>query len=88
MTLQTPFEHIIFTEFDGREGVLVDLNAKRYYTLNETAMLVWSGLERGRALPDIVDDLTNAYEVTPEHASASIERLLDDLRAHKLIRQQ
>jgi hypothetical protein len=81
-----PHEHIVYTEFDGCEAVLVDLNAKRYYTLNETAMLIWRELERGRTKAEIVRALTAAYDVTEEHAAASIERLLTSLAAHKLLR--
>lgn len=76
----------MFTEFDGTEAVLVDLNTKRYYTLNETAMLVWRALEQRRSLPEIVAELTTTYDVTAEHAATSIERLLASLTAHRLLR--
>ena len=36
-----PQDHVIFTDLDGLEGVLVDLNTRKYYQLNETAALVW-----------------------------------------------
>jgi hypothetical protein len=81
-----PQEHVVFTEFDEGEGVLVDLNTKKYFQLNETALIVWRGLERGRALGEIVEEMTAAYEVTPEHAAESVRRLLDSLRAYKLVR--
>lgn len=81
-----PHEHIVYTEFDGSEAVLVDLNTKRYYTLNETAMLVWRALERGRTKDEIVHELTGLYEVTPEHATAAVERLLTSLATHGLLR--
>ena len=81
-----PHEHIVYTEFDGREAVLVDLNTKRYYTLNETAMLIWRALESGRTKAEIVLELTASYEVTPEHAAASIEHLLTSLATHRLLR--
>jgi Coenzyme PQQ synthesis protein D (PqqD) len=81
-----PHEHIVYTEFDGREAVLVDLNTKRYFTLNETAMLIWRALEAGRTKAEIVHELTGNYEVTPEHAAAAIERLLNSLAAHRLLR--
>ena len=81
-----PHEHIVSTEFEGGEGVLVDLNTKRYYQLNETAMLVWRCLEKGFAAPDIVREMTAAYAVTPEHAAGSIEKLLGKLQAHRLVR--
>jgi hypothetical protein len=88
MTTDTslPHEHIVSTEFDGGEGVLVDLNSKRYYQLNETAMFVWRCLEKGKAISEIVSELTGAYDVTAEHATASVERLLHNLQAHKLVR--
>ena len=88
MTEQTlrPHEHIVYTEFDGREAVLVDLNTKRYYTLNETAMLIWRALETGRTKDEIVRELTGNYDVSIEHAAASVERLLTALAAHRLVR--
>ncbi|HEX8070951.1 MAG TPA: PqqD family protein [Pyrinomonadaceae bacterium] len=81
-----PHDHVVYTEFDGREAVLVDLNTKRYYTLNETAMLVWRELERGRTKAEIVGALQAVYDVTPAEAEAAIERLLAALAAHRLLR--
>lgn len=81
-----PHDQVVYTEFDGSEAVLVDLNTKRYYTLNETAMLVWRSLERGRTKAEIVQEMTEAYDVTVEHAAASVERLLASLTAHRLLR--
>ena len=80
-----PHSHVVYTEFDGREAVLVDLNTKRYYTLNETAMLVWRGLERGQTRDEIAREICKRYEVDEEHASQSIERLINSLAAHRLL---
>jgi len=82
-----PHEHIVFTEFDDREGVLVDLNAKRYYTLNETAMFIWRGLESKRTRDEIIREITDAYDVTPEHAAHSLDKLVASLQARKLLQQ-
>lgn len=87
-TAPIPFDHIVFTEFDDREGVLVDLNAKRYYTLNETATHVWRLLEKHCTFAEIVNELTAIYDVTDAHAAASVERLLSDLRMRGLVRQR
>ena len=84
--IPVPHEHVVSTEFDGGEGVLVDLNSKRYYQLNETAMLVWRGLERGVSADEIISEMTSAYEVTPDHAAESLARLLHNLQTHKLVR--
>lgn len=80
-----PHSHVVYTEFDGREAVLVDLNTKRYYTLNETAMLVWRGLERGQTKDEIANQICERYDVSAEHAAMSIERLLTSLAAHRLL---
>jgi hypothetical protein len=85
-TAPIPCDHIVATEFEGSEGVLVDLNAKRYYQLNATAMFIWQCLEKGQSVSEIVSGLTENYEVTSEHAEASIVRLILDLETRKLIR--
>ena len=80
-----PHSHVVYTEFDGREAVLVDLNTKRYYTLNETAMLIWQGLDRGKTTSEIVSEICEHYDVTAEHATASVQRLVESLAAHRLL---
>ena len=80
-----PLNHVIFSGFNDGEGMLVDLKKKNYYQLNETAALIWRCLEKGQPVPEIIGELTKVYDVTPEHAAASIERLLLHLQTHKLI---
>jgi hypothetical protein len=81
-------KHVVVTDFDGGQGILVDLNTKRYYQLNETAMIVWKGLEQGKTLGDIVADVTSNYEVEPDHAQMSVQRLLDSFQTYKLVSAQ
>ncbi|HEV2708347.1 MAG TPA: PqqD family protein [Pyrinomonadaceae bacterium] len=83
----TPHNHIVFTEFDDGEGVLVDLNTKRYYQLNETAALVWRALEQGKSTREVVEELTAVYDVTREHATESVEKLLRSFQSNKLVVQ-
>ena len=80
-----PSKHVVFTDFDGGEGMLVDLNTKKYYQLNETAMLVWKGLEQGKTLPEIVALVTSEYEVTTDHATRSVEKLVGSFQSYKLV---
>ena len=65
----TPGKHVVATDFDGGEGILVDLNTKKYYQLNETAMIVWRGLEQGKTTTEI----------------AAVERIVDNFQTYKLI---
>jgi hypothetical protein len=80
-----PHEHVVFTDLDEGEGVLVDLNAKRYYTLNETALFVWRLLEKRAPADEIVREMTESYDVTPEQARASVERLISELSQRNLL---
>jgi coenzyme PQQ synthesis protein D (PqqD) len=80
-----PGKHVVVTDFDGGEGILVDLNTKKYFQLNETAMVVWKGLEQGKSVGEIADDITARYEVAPDNATRSVERILDNFQNYKLL---
>ena len=81
----TPGKHVVVTDFDGGEGILVDLNTKKYFQLNETAMVVWKGLEQGKTVREIADDITGQYEIALENATRSVERIVDNFRTYKLL---
>ena len=78
-------DHVVCTEFEGGEGILVDLNTKRYYQLNETALLIWKGLEQGCTSEEIVNEVLAQYAVDPGHARQSVETLLRSLISYRLV---
>jgi hypothetical protein len=80
-----PGKHVVVTDFDGGEGILVDLNTKKYFQLNETAMIVWRGLEQGKTPGEIAGDITGRYEVALDNATRSVERIVDNFRTYKLL---
>lgn len=80
-----PGKHVVVTDFDGGEGILVDLNTKKYFQLNETAMVVWKGLEQGKTVGEIAHDITAQYEVAPDNAVRSVERILGNFQSYKLL---
>lgn len=82
----TPHTHVIFTDLDGAEGVLVDLNTKQYFQLNETACVVWRGVANGMPALDIAREMTTRYDVTLEHAQSSVDAALGLLATHRLVR--
>jgi hypothetical protein len=81
-----PHEHVIFTDLDGVEGVLVDLETKQYYQLNETASAVWRGLTTGQTAPEVAEHLTTIYDVTPTQARASVDAILLEFHARRLLK--
>lgn len=80
-----PGKHVVVTDFDGGDGILVDLNTKKYYQLNETAMVVWKGLEQGKTTGEIAVDITSNYEVALDKATVSVERIVDNFQNYKLV---
>ena len=80
-----PGKHVVVTDFEVGEGILVDLNTRKYYQLNETAMVVWKGLEQGKTTNEIAADITSTYEVGLDRATLSVERILDNFQTYKLI---
>jgi hypothetical protein len=80
-----PGKHVVVTDFDGGEGILVDLNTKKYFQLNETAMVVWKGLEQGKSVGEIAGDIVDRYEVALDNATVSVERILDNFQNYKLL---
>jgi hypothetical protein len=87
-TAPIPHDHVVFTDLDGIEGVLVDLDTKQYFQLNATASLIWRGLARGAAADQIARELTDEYDVTPEHARRSVDAAIADFVAKRLLRSR
>lgn len=85
MSGPTPYEHIVFTEFEDAEGILVDLNTKKYYQLNETAMMIWKGLEDRSSMSEIANRLVANYEVTPEDAQRNVQSLVQQFQDYNLV---
>jgi Coenzyme PQQ synthesis protein D (PqqD) len=80
-----PCEHVVFTEFDDAEGILVDLNTKKYYQLNETAMLIWKGLEQGLGTRQIADQIVATYEITPNDALRNVDQIVEKFQSYSLV---
>lgn len=78
-------DHVVCTEFEGGEGILVDLNTKRYYQLNETALLIWKGLEQSYTPEEIINEVLAQYAVDRGHARQSVETLLRSLISYGLV---
>jgi hypothetical protein len=67
------------------EAVLLHMDTKRYYQLNETGQFIWKLLERGTGAQEIVAQLVETYDVSMDVAAAEYERLIDELSTHGLI---
>ncbi|MGH7720068.1 MAG: PqqD family protein [Gemmatimonadaceae bacterium] len=74
---------LVATLDDG--SVVLNLRTKRYYSLNETAALVWGMLEGDHHTEAIVERILETYEVSDQEARQSVDALLGELVAEELI---
>jgi Coenzyme PQQ synthesis protein D (PqqD) len=76
---------VVATPFDNGEGVLIDLQGKQYFQLNETGWLIWQRLTDGHSPAQIAAALVAEYEVSEVQAEASVQRLLADFQQRELL---
>ena len=69
----------------GDEAVLLDLSAKRYYRLNESAAVVFRALEEGEGRDGAIRRLIDTFEVSRSDAASAVDALLSDLAARRLV---
>jgi hypothetical protein len=83
MTLNTSSD-VLAAHLSG-EAVLLNLSDKSYYRLNETAAAVWSGFEKGESREQILQSLVDQYDIAAEQAESDVNRVIDDMKARKLL---
>lgn len=83
MTYQ-PSPNVVSTTLD-EEAVLLDLDTRRYYSLNETGARIWELLADDQSLDAIAEAITTEWDVSEENARAHVERLLAELEEEGLV---
>ena len=76
--------HVVTTELEDG-AILLNLNTKYYYNLNETGLSIWHALDASGDPETIAEKLTDAYDIDRKQASAYLGVLLDDLEKEGLI---
>ncbi|MCL4479329.1 MAG: PqqD family protein [Deltaproteobacteria bacterium] len=76
---------IIITELDDNEAVLLDLKSERYYSLNETGLLIYKGIEVSLTLEKNIEQLISIYDLDKAEALDSVNTLISKLLNSKLI---
>ena len=79
----------LLTELEDNTGVLLHLDTKFYFTLNDTGVFLWKLLSgEARSAEDLAEKLTEEFEVTRDDALDHVRALLDDLHANRLIERR
>ena len=76
MTVPIDPKKIIYADLDPKEGVVLNLETKNYYRLNETAQSIWKGLSAGKNAETLAEDLTEEFDVSSETARADVDAFL------------
>ena len=76
-------EALVATLSDG--AVLLNLQTKRYFSLNETGTRIWEMVQQTVDEDTIVVALLREYEVEEPMARAEVRRILDELIDAQLI---
>jgi hypothetical protein len=70
--------------FDG-ELVLLDLEGGDYFALDEIGAKFWAGIEAGKTLDALAQEIAAEYEVTLAQAATDLGALRDELLARGLL---
>ncbi|OGL41331.1 MAG: hypothetical protein A3C43_11550 [Candidatus Schekmanbacteria bacterium RIFCSPHIGHO2_02_FULL_38_11] len=75
---------ILCTELDN-EAVLLDLETKCYYGLNEVALQIWNLINGTRKINSIAENICKLFEVAPEKALGSVTKLVKEFEDNGLV---
>ena len=75
---------VVHTELEDG-AVLLHLGTKFYYSLNEMGRTIWGLLESIDDPAGLTTRLLGQYQVTEDHARASVARFLEELDREQLI---
>src|SRR6476619_6403398 len=76
--------YLVYETIDG-ETVIVNLKSGNYYSLVGVGSTIWTELEGGRTVDEIVARLGTEYEGKPQEISTGVDELLESLAKEELI---
>jgi coenzyme PQQ synthesis protein D (PqqD) len=80
--IQNP--EVVATELEDG-AVLLNMDTRTYYSLNEVGLAIWRLVERGASDDDVADGLRAAYAADAEQARSAVLRFLELLQAEHLL---
>lgn len=69
------------------EGVVLHLGEKRYFTVNETGLVLLEALKSPRSFAELVAELMKEYEVSEETAAETTRAFLDHCMATAVVQE-
>jgi hypothetical protein len=69
----------------GENVVVLNLFTSEYYTLNETASIIWRALVQGNSAPEIQSLLLEVFDAEPGTINDALQSNLDEWAAEGVI---
>lgn len=76
---------ILFADLDENEAVVLNLESKSYYKLNETGRWIWLRLADGRSPQEAAQELSRAFEVPIDDALGDVAAFVETLRFEAIL---
>ena len=76
---------MVFTELEDGEAVLLHMDTRQYFHLNETGATIWVQLQDGKTHGEISQALEDAYDISQEKAEQSVLDLIETLAEQNLV---
>ena len=76
--------HVIHEIIDG-EAVLVSMETGSYYSIDNVGAAIWSHIENGLSLPQIIEAVASQYTGDQTQIEAGVNQLVAQLQAENLI---
>jgi hypothetical protein len=77
---------VIWRPVDGRV-VGLDLRSSRYFSLNQSAAVLWEELEEDVERDDLARCLVERFGIERAHADADVEAFLNEMRSSGLLEE-
>jgi hypothetical protein len=78
-------DDVVFRELEG-EAVLLNLETGVYFGLNEVGTRIWSLLQEGVSLTQVLDQIQDEYTVSAEVLQEDLLRLVEQMLEKGLVR--
>ena len=79
-------EPLVVSETIDDETIIMHHGSGHYFNCTDSAVLIWSLIERGARLHVVADRLASSFELTHEQALDVVRRFVSTLVEHDLIR--
>ena len=74
----------VVSDMDG-EKVMLSVHNGKYYNLGEVGGLIWELLDHPKSVKELVDRLTEEYDVNPVECESQVRSFLEMLKKEELI---